>query len=558
MQSPADAKEQRWQRSCDLAREVIEESRVQLMLKFRFLDLALWRMPLEPIRAQARYALSTDAESVCFSPDLVLARFQDAPVEAVRDYLHLVMHCIFRHPFDESHANGEAYSLACDVVVENAVMEMCGGRFESDDDLARRQAVSELQMHVGVLAPGRLAGLFSRVLELPQGASYLGLDAARLNELRALFERDDHAAWPALRDAEEREEPGQAEELAEQDDAAEGEAEADGARDLEADGEGESAPQPPGQQPEVDDERDGDGEDAQDSAQGGDDADPEGAEDADAKGAKDGSAQLRAARDDDAPQGEDDREAEREWEDIAKQVETDLETFSREWGDEAGGLVQSLEIANRRTCDYAEFLRRFSVATEEMKVNDDEFDYIFYTYGLSLYGNMPLVEPLEYAETTRVRSFAICIDTSESVSGELVRSFLERTFEILKQSQGFASSVDIHIIQCDAKLQADTRITDLHDIDACMERFHVRGFGGTDFRPAFDYVELLRERGELADMKGLIYFTDGLGLYPEKPPDYDVAFVFMDTGAPHLPAVPPWAMKAVIDEEGITRLEGAR
>ena len=30
-----------------------------------------------------------------------------------------------------------------------------------------------------------------------------------------------------------------------------------------------------------------------------------------------------------------------------------------------------------------------------MKINDDEFDYIFYTYGLKLYEKMPLIEPLE-------------------------------------------------------------------------------------------------------------------------------------------------------------------
>ena len=33
-------------------------------------------------------------------------------------------------------------------------------------------------------------------------------------------------------------------------------------------------------------------------------------------------------------------------------------------------------------------------------------------YGMELYGNMPLVEPLEYKETDRVREFVIAIDTS--------------------------------------------------------------------------------------------------------------------------------------------------
>lgn len=79
----------------------------------------------------------------------------------------------------------------------------------------------------------------------------------------------------------------------------------------------------------------------------------------------------------------------------------------------------------------------------------------------------------------------------------------------------------------------------------------MRGFGGTDFRPAFGYIDALRARGELANLKGMIYFTDGLGSFPDKAPDYDVAFVFMDDEGRDIPPVPPWAMKLVLDEMGI-------
>jgi MoxR-like ATPase len=88
-----------------------------------------------------------------------------------------------------------------------------------------------------------------------------------------------------------------------------------------------------------------------------------------------------------------------------------------------------------------------------------------------------------------------------------------------------------------------------------FEGFEVRGMGGTDFRPAFAYVNDLVDSGELADMKGLIYFTDGLGAFPEKPPDYDAAFVFLDEGDNHIPDVPPWAMRVLVDEEGINRFK---
>ena len=98
-----DQKQERWERAAKVAAEVIGESRIQLMLKFRFLDLALWRMEAQPVAVQGRYALATDGRELFFEPYTVTARFEESFDEVVRDYLHLVMHCIFRHPFDEGH-----------------------------------------------------------------------------------------------------------------------------------------------------------------------------------------------------------------------------------------------------------------------------------------------------------------------------------------------------------------------------------------------------------------------------------------------------------------------
>lgn len=188
----------------------------------------------------------------------------------------------------------------------------------------------------------------------------------------------------------------------------------------------------------------------------------------------------------------------REWEEISKEIEMNLETFSKEWGRESDSLMQHLSVANRKVYDYTEFLRKFMTMNEEMLLNQDDSDYIYYTYGMELYGNMPLVEPLEYKETDRVREFVIAIDTSGSVRGDLVRRFIEYTFDILKESETYTTEVNVHIVQCDARVQSDMRITDIGEIDKLMENFVIRGFGGTDFRPVFDYVETLRDRGELA------------------------------------------------------------
>ena len=78
----------------------------------------------------------------------------------------------------------------------------------------------------------------------------------------------------------------------------------------------------------------------------------------------------------------------------------------------------------------------------------------------------------------------------------------------------------------------------------------IRGLGGTDFRPVFEYVEQLRQNKEFTNLKGLIYFTDGYGAFPAKKPDYDTAFVFVDDEYNN-PDVPPWAIKLVLQKDEI-------
>ena len=57
--------------------------------------------------------------------------------------------------------------------------------------------------------------------------------------------------------------------------------------------------------------------------------------------------------------------------------------------------------------------------------------------------------------------------------------------------------MNVHIIQCDAKAQQDDVITSEEDMKRYMENFKLIGFGGTDFRPAFEYVNTLKVTGQL-------------------------------------------------------------
>ncbi|MGN1267499.1 MAG: VWA-like domain-containing protein [Dorea sp.] len=241
---------------------------------------------------------------------------------------------------------------------------------------------------------------------------------------------------------------------------------------------------------------------------------------------------------------------ENQWQNISEQMETDMDTFSKESSSQSGNLIDHVKVENRERFDYKQFLRKFSVLKEEMTVDQDSFDYVFYSYGLELYGNMPLIEPQEWKEVQKIEEFVIVIDTSMSCSGELVRKFLEQTYAVLSENDSFFRKVNIHIIQCDDQIQTDQVIKSEEELVEYMKNLELRGEGGTDFRPAFEYVDKLRKEHAFIQLKGLLYFTDGQGNYPNKRPSYEVAFIFLKEDYEDAD-VPPWAMKLILEEEDL-------
>ena len=94
------------------------------------------------------------------------------------------------------------------------------------------------------------------------------------------------------------------------------------------------------------------------------------------------------------------------WQKIGERMQTELDLRDKEAGDGADALKQQVKAANRSRRSYQDFLRRFCVTREEVHLDPDEFDLNFYTYGLSVYGNMPLIEPLAARESKKIEVLA--------------------------------------------------------------------------------------------------------------------------------------------------------
>ena len=194
------------------------------------------------------------------------------------------------------------------------------------------------------------------------------------------------------------------------------------------------------------------------------------------------------------------RNRKEDWDQKREKMQVEMEAFSEEMSEDEKDLHSQLAVENRERYDYRKFLRKFAVLKETVQVDPDSFDYVFYHYGMELYGNMPLIEPLETREVQRIQQFVIVIDTSMSCSGELVRRFLEETYGVLSENESFFTKINLHIFKCDEKVHTDKKITSQEEMKDYMEHLELYGDGGTDFRSAFEWVDELLEQHEFHNL----------------------------------------------------------
>ena len=451
-----------------LAKDVLHLSRNTLLVNLRFLDAALSQFELFPIEEST---LLTDGKHILYNPKHVLESYKTAKEIPVRDYLHIVMHCVFKHMYMDPTLNRPYWDLACDIAVENVITELGLKAVTTARERQQAQYIAAIQKELKYVTAEKIYSYLRQSVPDPN----------KIAQIRGLFYADNHEIW-YMTVAEIQVRFGLSSDSGEQGSQGQGHSQGQGQSDN-----GESG--------------------------------------------------LSAAM-------------VQVWQTISERMQVDLETLGKQRGVLPGAMTQNLMAVNREKYDYTAFLKKFAVLGEAMKINDDEFDYIFYTYGLQLYEKMPLIEPLEYKEIKAIKEFVIAIDTSGSTSGELVQRFVQKTYNILKSTESFFSKINLHIIQCDADIQEDKKITCQEDFDEYLKTMQIRGLGGTDFRPVFEYVEQLRKDKEFINLKGLIYFTDGYGEFPARKPDYDTAFVFIDDEYNN-PNVPPWAIKLVLQKDEI-------
>ncbi|MDO5538712.1 MAG: VWA-like domain-containing protein [Eubacteriales bacterium] len=237
----------------------------------------------------------------------------------------------------------------------------------------------------------------------------------------------------------------------------------------------------------------------------------------------------------------------KQWEQIPKEKGYGPGGNSGGHGSKEGADSEKIHIQKREQIRFRQFLRQFALTGEEMQTDMESIDYIPYLYGLVHYGNMPLVEHLEYCEVRKLQELVIAIDTSGSCRTDTVRRFMEEVYGILSDRENFFRKMNVYILQCDFMVQNAAHITCEEEWKEYLEHLTIYGRGDTDFQPVFQYVETLRKEKKLKNLKGLLYFTDGDGIYPRDKTSYKTAFIFYDKKVQQQ-KVPSWAWQFELED----------
>ena len=111
---------------------------------------------------------------------------------------------------------------------------------------------------------------------------------------------------------------------------------------------------------------------------------------------------------------------------------------------------------------------------------------------------------------TEAVEVSVCIDTSGSVSDELLKQFAGELKGILRSYPNVKCSL----------FYADCALNGPYEIDRIEQMPKAVGRGGTSFVPFFDYLKKHnQENSLLGNNKISIYFTDGYGDFPESEPE---------------------------------------
>ena len=103
----------------EIGHKILVLTRNELYMKMRFMDVAL--SAFYYVQDFSVDLLATDGETMYFNGQMLGGEYRQNRIWVNRAYLHLVLHCIFRHVFRRNGREELVWNLAADIAVESVI-----------------------------------------------------------------------------------------------------------------------------------------------------------------------------------------------------------------------------------------------------------------------------------------------------------------------------------------------------------------------------------------------------------------------------------------------------
>ena len=103
----------------EIGHKILVLTRNELYMKMRFMDVAL--SAFYYVQDFSVDLLATDGETMYFNGQMLGGEYRQNRIGVNRAYLHLVLHCIFRHVFRRNGREELVWNLAADIAVESVI-----------------------------------------------------------------------------------------------------------------------------------------------------------------------------------------------------------------------------------------------------------------------------------------------------------------------------------------------------------------------------------------------------------------------------------------------------
>ena len=111
------------QKTEKIAAEIIQMSKNKLLVNMRFMDMSLNQFQIFPKPGYTPFTAS-DGKIYIYAPEHILKAYMLDENLPVRNFLHTVLHCVFKHFFVSTLVDHKMWDLACDIAVESTINDL--------------------------------------------------------------------------------------------------------------------------------------------------------------------------------------------------------------------------------------------------------------------------------------------------------------------------------------------------------------------------------------------------------------------------------------------------